>query len=470
MSNSANSERIEHLRIRTSTRWRGFMAAAAVIATISPIGSALSSRADAGAVLQWNDTAGAAARAACLSPANDPLHEARMYAVTHIAVHDALNAIHRRYEPYAFRGRAPRQTSVSAAVATAAHDAIVATLNDLPTELFPPETGCAEAGIELVDDRYTAALAAIPDGTAKTNGISIGQAAAAEIVTARAADHANDAPLVDTTPRGGPPGEYQFTPGTPFAFAPKWGAVTPFTLRDSTQFASGPPYPLTSRRYARDFNEVKRLGGGGEGDPTPSARTGEQTQIALFWLESSPLAWNRMARGIATDHRLDEWEAARLFGLLNMGMIDGYSGTFEEKYSYNFWRPVTAIHRAAEDGNRLTSPDPNWQPLVGTPPIPDHDSGHSVEGGVAAEVMRRVLGTDRVRFTVCSLTLPAGQTCDDPAPVWRSFDRLSDAAAENGESRVLVGFHFRHAVDDGIVHGRRIGAWTVRHFMEPSDE
>ena len=107
---------------------------------------------------------------------------------------------------------------------------------------------------------------------------------------------------------------------------------------------------------------------------------------------------------------------------------------------------------------------------MGTPPIPDHDSGHSVEGGVAAEVLRRVLGTDRVDFRVCSLTLPAGQTCDDPTPTWRSFDRLSDAAAENGESRVLVGFHFRHAVDDGIDHGRRIGAWTVKQFMEPVDD
>ena len=131
---------------------------------------------------------------------------------------------------------------------------------------------------------------------------------------------------------------------------------------------------------------------------------------------------------------------------------------------------MTAIHRAAEDGNPLTSPDPTWQPLVRTPPIPDHDSGHSVEGGVAAEVMRRVLGTDRVHFTVCSLTLPAGQTCDDPAPVTRSFDRLSDAAAENGESRILVGFHFRHAVTDGIAHGQQIGSWTVRNFMEEVDE
>jgi hypothetical protein len=455
--------------VRTTPR-RALVVAAVMVVAVTPAGGAIAGHEhDATAVLEWNETAGAAARKACLSPSNDPLHEARMYAITQVAVHDALNAIDRRYQPYAFTARAPRNTSVTAAVAAAAHDALVATLEDLPTELFPTLSGCGKAGLELVNARYTDALAAIPDGMAKRDGIAIGQAAAAAIVGARAADHANDAPLIDTSVRGGPPGEYQLTPGadptaTLFAFAPKWGSVTPFTLRDSTQFASGPPYKLTTRQYANDFNEVKRLGGG---RGTPSSRNPEQTEIALFWVESSPLAWNRMARGIATDRRLDDWQAARLLGLLNMAMTDGYIGTFQEKYTYNFWRPETAIHRAAEDGNPRTSPDMNWQPLVPTPPIPDHDSGHSVEGGVAAEVMRRVLGTDRVHVTVCSLSLPAGQTCDDPKPVTRTFGRLSQAAAENGESRVLVGFHFRHAVTDGIAHGRKIGDWAVRNFMQP---
>ena len=418
------------------------------------------------AVTDWNETAGAAARAGCLSPTNDPLHEARLYALAHVAVHDALNAVERRFEPYAYDATAAAGTSAEAAVAAAAHDALVAGLADLPAELFPAE--CGVAGIAIVDARYAAALAAVPDGAAKADGISVGEAAARAIIAVRSDDAANDPPLVDVTIRGGPPGEYQFTPGTPFAFAPKWGAVTPFTLNDSTQFASGPPYPLSSNRYARDLNEVKRLGGGGAGDPTPSARTEEQTEIALFWVESSPLAWNRMARTLAADRGLDMWDSARLFGLLNMGMTDGYIGTFQEKYDYNFWRPVTAIHRADEDGNPRTTADPTWAPLVTTPPIPDHDSGHSVEGGVAAQIMKRVFGTDRVEFEVCSLTLPAGQTCDDTSPVTRSFRRISDAAAENGESRILVGFHFRHAVTDGIAHGRKIGNWAVSHFMRPA--
>ena len=418
---------------------------------------------DGNAVDGWNATAGEAAIAACLAPTNDPLHEARMYAIAHIAVHDALNALDRRFAPYAYDATAPAGASVEAAVAAAARDALVAVLADLPSELFPPS--CGAAGIAVVDAAYSAALAAIPDGPAEDAGVAVGEAAAAAIVAMRAGDGANDAPLVDVDyPQGDEPGEYRFTPGTPFAFAPNWGSVTPFALADSSQFTSGPPYPLDSRRYADDYDEVKRLGG------VVSERTADQTETALFWVESSPLAWNRMARGIASARGVDLWDSARLYGLLNMAMTDGYIGTFEQKYDYNFWRPVTAIHLAADDGNPATEPDADWQPLVTTPPIPDHDSGHAVEGAVAARVMRRVFGTDRIEFEVCSLTLPAGQTCADASPVTHSFSRLSDAAGENGESRVLVGFHFRHAVVDGIAHGTKIGTWTVSHFMKPVDE
>jgi hypothetical protein len=451
-----------HGAIRRHRAGIALLASALAVAGIGLAYQAPVAGAAGNAVIDWNATAGRAARAGCLSPANDPLHEARMYAIAHIAIHDALNAIDRRYEPYAYDAQAPAGTSADAAVAAAAHAALDAVLADLPAELFPPS--CAAAGIAVVDAAYASALAAIPNGTAKAQGVAVGEASADAIVALRAGDHANDAPLVDSNyPQGTAPGEYKFTPGTPFAFARKWGSVTPFALRDSTQFASGPPYPLTSKRYTDDFNEVKRMGAL-EG----SARTPEQTEIAKFWVESSPLSWNRMARSIAIGRNLDLWDSARLFGLLNMGMTDGYIGTFQEKYVYNFWRPVTAIHEAATDGNPNTTPDPDWQPLVPTPPIPDHDSGHSVEGGVAATIMRQVFGTDKVSFEVCSLTLDTGQTCDDATPVMRHFTQISDAAHENGESRILVGFHFRHAVTDGIAHGDKIGNWIAAHYMKPA--
>ena len=222
---------------------------------------------------------------------------------------------------------------------------------------------------------------------------------------------------------------------------------------------------MTGKRYTADFKEVKRLGG--DDITTPSARTAEQTEIALFWVESSPLQWNRIARTVAADTRLDLWENARLFGLLNMAMADGYIGSFDTKYHYNYWRPVTAIQTAATDGNPNTSADPTWTPLVPTPPIPDYDSGHSVQGGAASQVLKRFFGTNHIGFTTCSLTLPAGSTCDDASPVLRSYTSFSQAREENGVSRILVGFHFRKAVDEGIDHGRKIGNRAVNRFLRP---
>jgi hypothetical protein len=270
--------------------------------------------------------------------------------------------------------------------------------------------------------------------------------------------------LFDTAfPQGAAPGEYRFTPGFSFAFAPGWADVTPFVLSDSAQYRADPPYEVKSRRYAADFAEIKRLGG--DGITTPSARTAEQTEIARFWVESSPLQWNRIARQVSG--RLDPWAQARLFGLLNMALADGYIGSFETKYRYRYWRPVTAIREAATDGNPRTSANPSWTPLAPTPPIPDHDSAHAVEGSAAAEVLRRFFGTDRIAFRTCSLTLPPGSTCIDPSPVTRAYGSFSEAAAENGLSRILVGFHFRNAVDAGIDHGRRIGGLTVDRFLRP---
>ena len=416
----------------------------------------------ADAVLAWNGYAGEAAIAACIAPTANPLHESHMYAMTHVAIHDALNAIDRRSRPYTFHGRADRGASPGAAVATAARDVLVPLLGELPAP-FPQE--CIDAGIASVEANYAAALAAIPDGPAKGAGVAIGAAAASAILALRA-DDGSDTPLLDFDyPQGTEPGEYRFTPGTPFAFAPGWADVTPFVLRDSSQFRANAPFAVTDRKYTADFEEVKRLGG--DGVTTPSERTDDQTEIALFWVESSPLQWNRIARTVSADAGLDLWENARLFGLLNMALADGYVGSFETKYLYNYWRPVTAIQTAETDGNPDTVADPTWTPLVPTPPIPDHDSAHAVEGGAAARVLARFFRTDDISFETCSLTLPPGSTCDDASVVTRSFTSFSQAAEENAISRILVGFHFRNAVEQGVKHGRRIGNLAVSKFMRP---
>jgi hypothetical protein len=413
------------------------------------------------AVIAWNANAGEAVIAACFLGGFAP-QEARMYAMMHVAVHDALNAIDRHSRPYAVSLNATPGTSPDAAVAAAARDVLVSVLGSF--SFFLP-ADCINGGIASVEADYAAALAAIPNGPAKSAGVALGQAAAAAILALRSADGFNTPPIDPNYQEGTAPGEYRYTPGTPFAFAPHWGDVTPFVLHDGSQFRPGPPYSLTSRKYAADVNEVQRLGG--DGITTPSARTGEQTEIALFWVESSPLAWNRLTRSVATADELDLWESARLFGLLNLAMADGYIGSFDTKYHYRFWRPVTAIRLAAIDDNPATIADPTWTPLVQTPPIPDYDSGHAVQGGAAAEVLKQFFKSDEMSFSACSLTLPPGQTCSDATPTLRHFTSFSQAADENAVSRIYVGFHFRDAVETGTRHGEKIGRRAVNHFLRP---
>jgi PAP2 superfamily len=442
---------------------RGVAAGVAALLLAAPAASAHHASSDA--VATWNENAGKAAVAACISPVGPSPAEARLYAMTHVAIHDALNSIDRRSRPYAYHARTRRQASPDAAIAAAARDVLVPVLGELST-LVPQD--CIDKAVTGVEADYAAALGAVPDGRAKARGVAVGQAAAAAILALRADDRAQKLVVPDFAyPQGTAPGEYRFGPGATFAFAPKLGELTPFVLRDGSQFRPGPPHAVTDPRYTADFNQIKRLGG--DGVTTPSARTPDQTEIAMFWYESSPLQWNRIARTVAAETRLDPWEQARLFGLLNMALTDGYIGSFEAKYQYKYWRPVTAIRLGASDGNPGTDGDPAWTPLMPTPEIPDYDSGHAVQGGTAAAVLRRFFHRDRIRFSTCSTTLPAaGSKCAEGAPQFRSYRSFSEAAAENGLSRILIGFHFREAVDVGIDHGRKIGDRAVDRFMRPS--
>ena len=196
----------------------------------------------------------------------------------------------------------------------------------------------------VAEAAYMAALAAIPDGPAKTQGIALGQAAAAATLAKRANDNVDDGTIPEQgLSAAGEPGKYQCTPGFPFIAFEKWANVTPFVLQDNTQFRPGPPYAVTDAKFKADLDEVKKLGG--DGKTTPSARTDDQTQIALFWLESSPLKWSRIARTVATDKGLDLWQSARLFAILDMALADGYVAMSASKNHYNFWRPVTAIQQ-----------------------------------------------------------------------------------------------------------------------------
>lgn len=444
------------------------MVVAALLATtLGPVGTAQARPPDerprgAGtAVLEWNELASRAAAAACIAPLDDPLHESRMYAMTQVAVHDALNAIDRRARPYATSFTVDSWADPRAAIASAARDTLVATIAEIPEPFGQP---CRDAATALVETFYAEQIAQLPAGRERRLGLWTGHRAADGVLTRRHADGAAEVPLVVTDfPQGDRPGQWRFTPGTGFAFAPGWGAVKPFGLSTAEQFRTPGPRPLASADYARDLAEVKRLGG--DGLTASTRRTTEQTEIALFWLESSPTMWNRVARTLATSHHLDAWEQAQLLGQLEVALADGYIASFATKYADLAWRPVTAIRLAGDDGNPRTTADPTWTPLRTTPAIPDHDSAHAVQGGAATAVLSRFFGSDRQSFAVCSDTLPEAP-CGSANPRLRRFSSLSDAAQENAVSRVYIGFHFRWATEVGTRHGGAIGRWTATHVLQ----
>lgn len=412
-------------------------------------------------VSNWNTIA----VQATLTAGQNAVVQSRTLAIVHVAVHDALNAIHPRYERYAFTGIAPRGTSPEAAIAAAARNSLIGAISvgTLPFPQFGTPALQALA-VAQVEQAYTIALTGISNGLAKNEGIAVGQDAANAILALRNNDRATT--FVPYT-AGTAAGDWQPTPNpVPFdpptaadllpAALPGWGHVTPFVLRRSTQFEPEGPPRLTGKRYARDYKEVKAIG-----DKNSSVRTAEQTSIARFWYENSPASWSRIAQVVAHSRSLDSWDTARLLALVNLAMADGFIAGFETKYDFNFWRPVTAIRAGETDGNDATIADPEWSSLLNTPAIPDYTSTHSVLGGAAAEVLRRFFHSDDVPFTTTSGFPFAGLT--------RSFTSFSQAAAENGESRIYAGIHFRSAVEDGIEEGKNIGRFTFAHVLKPFD-
>jgi hypothetical protein len=384
-------------------------------------------------VTKWNLVATNAALAAGQSP---PL-QTRTYAIVHVAIHDALNAIDRRNGPYALEMRAAPGASTTAAVATAAHDTLVALV---------PSQG------ETIQKTYAEALAEVSDASARASGVAVGKAAAALILSRRNADGANS--TVEWSP-GFLPGQYRTTPpanATPIL--PHWGKVAPFALRNSWQFRVDPPPDLYSDNYAGEVNELKLIGG-----VSSRLRTEEQSEIARHWYEASGQAWNRIARAVSEQQQLDLWANARLFALVNIALADGYIGNFESKYLYNFWRPITAIRDGDIDGNLDTAGDLEWNSFLINPAIPEWPSGHATVGAAAAELMARFFGTDSIAFRVTSDVPYAGTT--------RQYNSFSQAALENANSRVLAGIHFRASCVAGLWQGQRIGEYVYNNVLRP---
>jgi hypothetical protein len=361
--------------------------------------------------------------------------DSRAFAILHASLHDTVNAIDRRYQPYTADLSSPG-ASLDAAVAAAAHGVLVA---------------MAPSQLTAIEAAYAGALGAVPDGPAKDAGVLLGNECAQANLLRRADDGFATAAEPAYVPTG-QPGDYDFTPpfdqppAGPIAFFPGWGRLTPFGISLDDHRLPG-PQPLRSVGYALDFNYVKAIG-----VRDSHVRTDEQTEIAKFWFEGSPIGWNRIANIVLTKDKADAWKAARTFALVNFALADGYIAGFDAKYTFRFWRPYTAIRRAAEDGNPLTVPDETWEPLLiespyFIPPVPDYPSTHTVLGAAAAQVLISVFG-DHEHFRTTSTSLPG---------VTRAFNSFTEAAIENGLSRVYGGIHFVHAVSDGYRQGHGIG-------------
>jgi membrane-associated phospholipid phosphatase len=346
----------------------------------------------------------------------------------HLAIHDALNSVERRYQTYTTTRTTTVRASADAAVASAAHATLAALVPKCKTAF---------------DEELQVGLGAVTDAKAREAGVAIGRRVAASVLSKRENDGATR--TIAYTP-GTTAGAYRPTPPdfTPALFA-QWGMLTPFALKNPAQFRPTPPPAPSSAQARRDIAVVQAIG-----DAKSATRTPEQSEIAKFWYEHSTEGWNRIAREVAIRRNLDSWAAARLLALVNVAMADGFIGGFEAKYHYNYWRPATAIRETV---------DPTWMNHLPTPPVPDYPSTHTVLGAAAAAVLAQFFETDYVSFQT---------TSGAPYPgITRRFWSFSEAAQENGASRVLAGIHFPAAVTAGYEQGERIGTYVFEQLLAP---
>jgi len=387
-------------------------------------------------VLQWNRTLLVIVRTPGAQPAT--VHPTRSFAIMHAAMYDAVNAIDGAHTPYLVHFTdVSRSASQDAAAAAAAHEVLVTLYPQFQTQL---------------DEQLLQVLAQIPEGADKAQGISIGQAVADRILALRSNDGANAQPIPFVF--GNAPGDYQSTPPN-FPRQPQfthWSRVTPFALERADQFRPGSPPVLTSDTYSDAFNEVKALG-----IVNSTASSADEALTGRFWNGAIQNYWNEITQTAALAHDLTTARSARLFALLNLTLADGVIAFYDAKYTYDFWRPVTAIRAADTDNNPETPADPNWLPeVINTAPDPSYPGAHAVISAGAAAVLISVLEKDELHFNVTSEVMPG---------VERSFERLSAAAEEATLSRIFSGAHFRFDLTAGQRLGRDVADFVVDNLL-----
>jgi hypothetical protein len=417
---------------RTAYQLPAVLVAAGLTASVltAPVQAAGGTRSDPAVIIGWNTIATRTIFTENATPVPAaPLY----YGFVSLAVYDAVVAIEGGYQPYLRQPRVHGRASSEAAAVTAAYEVL--------RYYFPASAG------NLATD-HTASLDAVPDGRAKTAGIAAGHQAAEKLISARQGDGRGAAITFDQPAATG-----VWRP-TPEAFAPMavpWlGFVRPLALNSQTQLRLPGPDPLRSKAYARDFAEVKAMGAA-----TGSSRTEAQTATALFW-NANVVQQYQAALGQELGAR--GWSfvrTARAFALLGTGTADSLISCWRAKYDYGYWRPITAIRLAGDDGNRATRPDPAWTSLVPTPPYPDYVSGHACVTGAATETFGHLFGSRSIDVDIASSVTATS----------RHYRTTAALDAETMNARIWLGLHFRQAMVDGNRLGHRAAAWTLAHEL-----
>jgi len=388
-------------------------------------------------VLQWNDIAVQAVGATA------PFPSTRAMATVQVAVFEAVNAITHQYTPYLGTVSAPDGASADAAVVTAAHDTLL--------WLFPSQQS-------FLDGKQADSLGAIHDGQPKDDGMATGRAAAAAMIANRTGDGSSPAQFY--TPASDASYQWQPTPGCANAPANnrglffQWQFVKPFGIEGSAQFRAPAPPALVGGRYAHAFEEVKTVG-----DATSTERPPDRADVATLYAAQPPhRGWNLVARQLAAARSDDITATARTLAIMNMSLSDAHITVFESKYFYRTWRPETAIHRADEDGNRATSPDPDYRPFIVTPCFPSYPSAHGAGGGAARAVLERAYGRKGHELTITDPGAPG---------IVLHYSDLRDITDDVSDARVYGGIHFRFDQDAADKMGEQIGHYNDEHRLRP---
>jgi hypothetical protein len=397
-------------------------------------------------VTDWS----AIAQNAIVTVGKQPIQRSQLWmTLVHVAIYDGVMSITPEYEQFKVTPAHLRPASPDAAAVAAAHGVLI--------RLLPDQQVALDAAQET-------SLAAIPDGVRKDNGILIGEEVASRLLEI----HDGVIPAVAYTPASDP-GAWQPTPPAyANALLPGFARVTPFALDSPWQFRPGPPPALSSSLWTRDYNEVKALGcapldlwGIGVGCPAASiARTDEQTEIGRFYTEHAVTQYSRAFRRYAIENSLDLQQTARFFAMADTAILDSQIACWDAKYTYNFWRPVTAIRAGDTDGNPDTVPDPAWIGLAITPAHPEYPAAHGCWTSATATILEAFNGTNMVHFVLDSAI--TGTT--------HVFENTDYLRAEIINARVYGGMHYRNSVEVGATMGEQVAHWVADFFFRPKLE